>query len=134
MKDLRPALRALLLADASVSALVGGARVYAGLVPQGVTSPSVVQNLISEGSDYHMAGSSGLGQARVQVDCWATTPDAAVALANAVMDLLSGYRGTVGPDAVVIRGVFHDQGQDVYDDTAKMHTRRRDYLIHFAQF
>jgi hypothetical protein len=141
MKDLRPALRALLLGDAAVLAAVttsGVSRIYPGVLPQGITLPSIVQNLISEGSGYHMQGDDGLVQARVQLDCWALTQDAAVSLAGLVFDLLSGFHGTVsfGSDSpqqsIVVRGVFHDQGRDDYDPVPKLFTRRRDYLIWYA--
>lgn len=138
MKDIRPALRALLLGDGSISALVGGSRIYPGIMPQGITATSIVQNLITEGTAYHMQGDDGLMQARIQVDCWALTQDAAVALANLVFDRLSGYRGVVlfgsnsPQESIVMRGVFHDQGRDDYDDIAKLHRRSRDYLFWYA--
>jgi hypothetical protein len=140
MKDLRPALRALLLSDGAVNTAVAGSRIYPGIMPQGQTLPSIVQNLITESSDYHMQGASGLGQARIQIDCWALTQDLAVALANLVFDKISGFKGTVafGSDSpqtqeVVIQGVFPDQGRDDYDPLAKLFSRRRDYLIWYSQ-
>jgi Protein of unknown function (DUF3168) len=142
MKDIRAGLRALLIGDATILATVGGnpsPRIYPGVLPQGQTQTSIVQNLITEGSDYHMQGGSGLGQARVQIDCWATTQDAAVALANMVFDRLSGHRGTIlfgsnsPQDEVVVQGIFHDQGRDDFDSVAKLHTRRRDYLIWYSE-
>ena len=139
MKDLRKAIRAFLLADSTVSTLVGATRIYPGTLPQGVAQtsvvPAVVQNLITESSDYHMQGDSGLGQARVQLDCWAQTQDEAVELANLVFDRLSGASGTIefgmnSPlENVAVQGVFHDQGRDDYDSVAKLYTRRRDFLI-----
>lgn len=138
MKDIRPALRAFLLADGDVSSAVGASRIYPGTLPQGVTLPSIVQNLITEGSDYHMQGDSGLMQARIQVDSWALTQDLAVSLAALVYDRLSGHRGTIAfgsnspQETIVVQGVFHDQGRDDYDATAKLHSRRRDFLFWYA--
>lgn len=139
MKDIRAALRAFLLSDASISALVGGVRVYPGVLPQGTTAASIVQNLITEASDVHMQGPSGLGQARVQLDCWAQSQDAAVALANLVMDRLSGHKGTIAfgaespQESIVVQGIFHDQGRDDFDSVAKLHSRRRDYIINYSE-
>lgn len=137
MKDIRPALRAILLADSGVLAAVGGGsgRIYPGVLAQGVTAPSIVQNLITEGSNYHMQGDAGLMQARIQVDCWALTQDLAVSLAGLVFDVLSGRSGTIayGSDSpqrsVIVQGVFHDQGRDDYDPVTGMFARRRDYII-----
>jgi hypothetical protein len=142
MKDIRPALRAFLLADVAVSAAIttgGVSRLYPGVLPQGIAEPSIVQNLITEGSDYHMQGDSGLMQVRVQIDCWALTQDLAVSLANLVFDRLSGHSGTIAfgsnspQDSIVVRGVFHDTGRDDFDQLAKLHSRRRDYLIWYAE-
>lgn len=134
MKDIRAALRTFLLADVDISALVGGTRVYPIQLPQGGTE-GIVQNLISEQTDYHMQGPSGLVQARIQVDCWDATADDAVTLANMVKDRLSGHKGVIAygsdspQDEITVHGIFAEQGQDAYDDVAKLHTRRRDYLI-----
>lgn len=71
----------------------------------------------------------------MQIDCWAQTLDAAVALSNQVHNELTGFRGTVlygsnsPQDSIVIHAVFHEQGRDEYDATAKLHARRRDYFI-----
>ncbi|RJP54169.1 MAG: DUF3168 domain-containing protein [Anaerolineaceae bacterium] len=139
MKDIRPALRALMLADADVSTAVGGSRIYPDILPQGVTLPSVVTNLITELTDYHMQGASGLAQVRIQVDCWALTQDIAVDLANKVKDVLSAFAGTVlygssSPQtSIVIQGIFADQGRDDYDSVSKLFTRRRDYFVWYEE-
>lgn len=144
MKDIRPALRSILIADAAVAATVSSGnspdlyRIYPGVLPQGITLPSIVQNLISEVMGYIMQGDDGLMQARIQVDAWALTQDLAVSLASKVYDKLSGFSGTVTygsnspQDSVVVRAIFHDQGRDDYDSASKMYVRRRDYLIWYA--
>jgi hypothetical protein len=145
MKDLRPAIRTILLGDPAVAAAVSSGnspdlyRIYPGVLPQGITLPSLVQNLITEGIGYHMQGDDGLMISRVQIDAWALTQDLAVNLANLVFDRLSGYSGTVTygtnspQQTMVVRGVFHDSGRDDYDDTSKMFARRRDYFFWFAE-
>lgn len=139
MKDIRPALRAYLLADGDISAAVGAARVYPLRLPQqAVTEASIVYTVIGEVTDYHMQGSSGLVQDRIQIDCWARTLDAAVSLANLVKDRLSGLRGAIPmsanspSDQIEIRGVFADQAAEDYDDVAKLYRRRRDYFFWYA--
>lgn len=140
IRDIRPALRAYLLADADVSEAVGENRIYPSTLPQKEpTLPAVVLNLVTETTDYHMQGPSGLVQARYQVDCWARTPDDAVDLAALVKDRLSGLRGAIlassssPSDEVEVRGLFADQGSDDYDSVADLYTRRRDYLIWYTE-
>lgn len=144
MKDIRAALRSILIADAAVAAAVSTGnspdlyRIYPSVLPQGITRASIVQNLVSETVGYFMQGDDGLFQARVQIDAWALTPDLAVSLSGLVFERLSGFSGTItygsnSPlDSMTVRAVFHDQGRDDYDNTVKMYVRRRDYLIWYA--
>ncbi|KQZ00900.1 hypothetical protein ASD45_08535 [Pseudolabrys sp. Root1462] len=134
VKDIRPALRAFLLADSVISTAVGGARVYPTKMAQGVTAESLVYNLISEVGDVHTEGPDGLCSARIQVDAYATTADAAMALALQVKDRLFGYRGTMGSggNAVTVQGVFlGGTGRTEFDDIAQMHRVSRDFLVGF---
>lgn len=139
MKDIRPALRALLLGDATVNGLVGGVWVHGIRLPQGQKTASIVYNRISENTDYHMAGGSGLAQTRIQIDSWALTQDAAVALGNAVYDRLSGFRGPISwgsnspLDEIEISGVFLDQGHEDFDAASELYRMSRDYVIWYAE-
>jgi hypothetical protein len=130
MRDIRPALRSFLLADATVSGLVGGERIYHVRLPQGKVEPSAVYNKISEFGDYHMLGDSGLGHMRMQIDAWAQNADAAVELANAIYDRISGASGLM--DDVVVQGVFLDSGRDDYDAVTKMFRISRDFIIWYG--
>lgn len=138
MKDIRPALRSFLLGDPTVSSLVGGVRIHAVRLPQGQRNPSIVYNRVSEGADYTNDGDSGLTQARIQVDAWATHQDSAVELADAVYNRLTGHRGTVAfgsgspQDEIAVRGVFLQQGREDYDSTAELYRMSRDYLVWYA--
>jgi hypothetical protein len=134
MIDVRIALRAILLADPAVAAACGG-RIYPAVLPQGVTAPSIVQNLITEDISYHMQGDSGLMVSRTQLDSWAVNPDDAVKLGNAVFDRLSGFKDAAFPYTVngqpvtVDIVVLHAQGQDAFDTTARLHSRQRDFFV-----
>jgi hypothetical protein len=137
--DLRPALTSYLLADAAVSALVGGVRVHPGVLPQGERQPTIVYNLVSEVTDHHMLGPSGLVMVRVQIDAWAQTPDAADALARAIKLRIDGAAGdwTYGddspPDNLQVQGVFADTARWDYAADIGMHRASRDYLIHYGE-
>lgn len=142
MKDVRPAIRQILLDDPTVAGLVGSLRIYPTNLPQGIQQPSIVCSMVSEDTHYHMQGASNLVSSRYQISAWALTADLSVELADAAKDALSGFRGDVGYGSnspliyVTVQGIFHDQGGDgdAYDSTSKMYARRRDYSIWFAEF
>lgn len=135
VKDLRPALRAFLLADASISTAVGAARIYPMVLPQGTTSDSIVYQRISSQNQLHNAGPDGLGRPRIQIDCWSRTANGAVALALLVKDRVEGYSGVMGSggDAITVQGVIPDNEREDYDDTAKLFRVSLDYLIWYVE-
>lgn len=137
MKDIRPALRAFLLADATISTTVGASRIYPVRLPQGITASSIVYNRISGVGDHHMQGPSGLARPRIQIDSWAQTADGASALADLVKTRLDGYRGVMGSGAaaVTVHGVFFDSERDLpFDDGSKLYGVSRDYFVHYREF
>jgi hypothetical protein len=136
--DLRPALRAYLLADSTIQSAVGNTRVHPTILPQGTNGPSVpalVYNVISEVTDHHTQGASGLVMVRMQIDAYAETPNEADALSRAVKDRIDGVRGawtygTASPaDSVTIQGVFAETARTDYQGDAKLYRSSRDYLI-----
>jgi hypothetical protein len=133
MKDIRPALRTLLLADAGIAALVV-ARVYPTVLPQGQKLASIVYTRISGQTDYKMEGASGYVASRMQIAAWAPTVDAASALANKVKDCLSGFSGAVGDPSVFIQGAFCTDEREMYDDVVQMYGVMRDFAIHHEEF
>lgn len=87
--DMEGALRARLLADAAVAALVAE-RVYWVGRPQGGTLPDVTLQVITDGREQDMKGFVGLQQTRVQIDSRATSYGQAKALAEAAISALVG--------------------------------------------
>lgn len=135
LKDLRPALRSFLLADAGLSVAVGGARIYPDELPQGVTGDSIVYSEISAIGDHHNEGPSGLAQPRFQFSSWSKTKDGAWALSLLLQERIDGYRGVMGAgaDAVNVQGVFLDNSRSVRDAAAALFGRQQDYFIHFEE-
>ena len=131
IKDIRPALRAFLLADPQISAMVGGVRVHHLTLPQGQREPSIVYQRITGLGDHHMQGPSGLTRPRFQIDAYAQTPDDATRLADLVKARLDGYRGpmTAGSETVAVQGVFFDTERELYDGDLELYRISRDYLI-----
>lgn len=136
--DIRVGLRAYLLGSGAIAALVGQ-RVYPIKLPQGITASSIVYTKISGLGDHHMQGPSGLARNRVQVDSWAATGDAATALALLVKERLDGFHGSMlwgsnSPQAsVTVRGIFFDNENEFYDDTAKLYRASQDYFVWYAE-
>lgn len=133
MKDVRIAFRALLLADSTVNGLCGG-RVYPVELPENMRSPALVYFRVSDFGDYHMEGDSGLQRISMQLDSWAENQDAAVSLADAAHDVLSGFRGRVDytSDFMDIRGIFQTNGRDLSDHVTQMFNTSRDYQVFYA--
>lgn len=135
MKDIRPALRAFLLADTAIAALVA-TRVYPLKLPQGVPAgAAIVYTRISGGGDYTMVGPSGLAGPRIQIDAWASSADAAANLSNLIKNRIDGYRGVMGSgaNAITVHGVFVADLREDYDDSAELYRSGRDYFIHHLE-
>jgi hypothetical protein len=139
LADIRPALRAYLLADNAISQAVGGVRIYPTVLPQGIKAPSIVYNVISEITDHVTTGASGLVMVRMQLDAYATTPDAADELARAVKLRIDGFSGPMPygsnspPDAVEVQGIFAETARSGYQPEPELYRSSRDFLIWFAE-
>lgn len=84
--------RALLVGAAAVTALVSE-RVAWGALAQGGRYPAIVLHMAGHRQGLTQQGPDGLWRGRVQVDCHGETYAEALALGEAVTDLLHGYRG-----------------------------------------
>lgn len=101
---LESGLRAFLLANAEISALVTTAsselQVYPGALPQKLKGvdldlyAALVMLLVSNPGGLHLRGPQGTTTAREQLDCWARTADRAMTLGRLVRWRLNGYSGT----------------------------------------
>lgn len=147
LQDLRVGLRAYLLDDATIAAAIdSGAsatpryRFFPVKLPQGEVRASIVVSRISGQGDHHMEGASGLNRTRVQIDCWATTADAADLLARQVKERIDGYRGSMlwGEDspaeAIVVQGIFYESEREDWEEGPPARYRSgKDYLIWFEE-
>lgn len=87
------ALRALLIGSPAITALVPAPSINWRRHPQGAPWPGVVLHGINDRDEYLLAAVGDISEARVQIDCWATTYGQAKAISRAVRTLLSGYQG-----------------------------------------
>src|SRR5690606_3548868 len=122
----------LLLVHAPLAALVGN-RVQWDVLPQGTPQGSISMTVVSGVPDYHMGGPSGLVFARIQFDCRDGSAAKARAIANALSDRLSGFRGVF--EGFRFQGCFEVGQRTSFGmvDSHKWFTDSRDYLIHWAK-
>ena len=107
-------VKALLTADAGVTALVG-TKVWGGIAAQDIATPFVVFRKVSASRDEGMdpAGGSGLVRAQIEVTCVAAEYEDLKALGEAVRVALAYERGTVAGHELL--GIFIEtEGADEY--------------------
>lgn len=136
--SLVPALRAFLLADAAIASAVGNSRIFPVVLRQGVRSPSIVYNLVSEITDQHMQGASGLVFSRYQIDALAVLADDARELADLIKFRIDGFRGEMmtnesPPTVVNVQGVFSDTARTDYTSEIDLHRVSRDYFFDYGE-
>ncbi|WP_417257355.1 tail completion protein gp17 [Celeribacter sp.] len=85
--------RALLTGSASISALLSASQINWIKHPQGRPYPAIVLSVVGNADGLTQQGPDGLWRGRVQVDCYARDYLGAVQLKDAVVGVLSGYRG-----------------------------------------
>lgn len=85
-------LRAYLLADASIAALVAE-RIYRKRLPQKVTMPAITYFKVSGVRHGNLRGVASAAEPRYQIDAWAINGDGAEALGRLVRLRLEGFVG-----------------------------------------
>ncbi len=130
------ALRARLLADAPVAALVD-TRVYPGLPLQRPTRPYITLTKIDKLSGLTMDGAVGPNEVRMQVDCWDDDVDGCRALADAVngddsqsnSGPLHGFAGLSGGERLKLVELLVERSTEYEPDT-KLYRVGADYMVH----
>lgn len=113
------ALRAHLLADAAIAALVG-TRIYPLRLPQKPQLPAIVLLRVSDVRPPILRGQASVAQERFQVDAWATTFDGATALGTLCRRRLEGYSGTwsdgASPETTVDVAIQFESDRDLFEE------------------
>jgi hypothetical protein len=124
-------LAGLLLAYSPLAALVGN-RVQWDTLPQGQPLGQIAMTLVTGIPDYHMQGASGLHLSRVQFDCRDGTAAKARAIAEALCDRLSGFRGVY--QGYQFQGCFQVNQRTSFGkvDSHSWFTDSRDFIIHWG--
>lgn len=105
-------LRALLVADAGVTALVAAAAIAQNAVPQGTAVPYIVYTS-QRVPEFGLANNVLATGVTFRIECWGNTPSQADAVADAVVEALlgdgvvctvraTGYDGDLNLDATVL--------------------------------
>lgn len=137
--SIETALVSMLTSDADVNAKVGS-RIFPVFVPKGQTLPAITYQEISGIRDSHMKGSSGLVQARYQINCWTKTYRAARELADLVRIALApendNYPDTI--EGVSIQAIMLLNENDVpsiHSDNEELsgHGKMLDFSVWFKE-
>jgi hypothetical protein len=124
------ALYSYLTNHAAVKALIGS-RLYPNVVPQDTTLPAVAYQVITATRSYHHQGQSAIATPRIQFTVEAASYSSANAVAAALRQALSGYRGYVG--SVEICGAYLENEFDGYNLSTDLTTVRQDYRVDWRE-
>ncbi len=127
------AVRALLVADSPLVALVPGERIVTGALPQDALLPAISltdvsgvdRNVLSPGETRHVTD-------RVQVTVMASNYPAVVQILKLVRQAAADQMPTV---AGISNVVAHTDGQGPYfrDDTAAIHMKSQDFRVSYTE-
>ncbi len=131
MADVYAAVYAILVADATVTGLIG-TRCYPVDVPESGDYPAIRLQLVSAQRPSAMGVDTGDVLARVQMDSMAKTVAAATALRSAARAVVQRFRGTAG--GVVIQDIMVENELDLpYVDQAVLHVCVLDLMIAYKE-
>lgn len=125
MVEIYRALRAFLLADATIATAVG-TRIYPIKLPQAPVFPAITIMRVSAPRANVLKGKASLARPRYQIDCWMWEKSSTTAftdsqtLGGAVMARLEGYSGVMtdpstSPPTDYHTGVTFDDARDLFD-------------------
>jgi len=127
------AVRALLVADTGVTALVPASRIIAGSIPQGTTLPAIsLMAVSSTDRNILQPGTSRRVTERVQVTALAASYPATKAVLRAV-------RQAAADRTPVIDGITHvtvhtdSSGPDFLDEATGIHMQTQDFRVSFNE-
>jgi hypothetical protein len=120
--SMEEALLAMLLRDGGVASIFGD-RIWPMVAPQTSIRPYAVIQKASSITDYTMSGSSGYGQARVQIDSYAETYDEAKRGIRLIRTALSGRR------TGIFQGIFAETERDLTENNSILTLAVRPYRV-----
>lgn len=95
-------LTTLLLAQASVTNVVGSSGIYVTAARQNATLPYIVIDRVADEKYKGLSGYLSARRCEVDIECWARTDVAAASLAKIVSDYLDDFSGATGGDETIL--------------------------------
>ncbi len=133
---IQQAIHAYLLADGSLSALLG-TRVHWARLPQNPTYPSLMLEAISSPAVSDMEGETTLRRMRVQATVYHPGYVEATAVLKALRDAIHGFSGVMGGSGgVEVESIdleSGDQERDGVDDDLDVMTKQLDFVVWFQE-
>lgn len=126
MASIGEALVAAVTADGAVAALIG-TRFFPVGARQGASYPYATWQVISTQGAAHLDGPSNLDWPRVQINAWADTAMAALALAEAVRAAIDGIPSTAAGLSFV--ATLQDQRGPAPDEETRKFGVSQDYFL-----
>lgn len=106
-------LVAYLLAQSSITTLVG-TRIWGGQRrEQGSALPAITVHVISAGQEVNLTARGGTAFPRIQIDVWGATYATADAVKEAIRLKLQGFSGTMGSSTVTT--VLYEGSLDLFE-------------------
>ena len=87
-------------------------RIYSGAAPKDTTRPFLVITEVVTVPSRHLTAADGYARSTYQIDCWGTTYASAKAVADAVYNALSDFRGTIGTKADCVSYMVAEREDD----------------------
>lgn len=127
MADIVKAICARLSAHSGTNALISG-RAWDDHLPQNPVYPACLVRSVSDIPTRAFGADSEKRQARIQVNCYATTRDGVIALGEQVFDALSRWGGVAA--SVTVDQSFHDNTpvKARWDDDVRKYVTIHDFF------
>lgn len=120
-------------ASAAVTAIAptGG---FLCTLPEDFALPSWTYQVLGSTPEVGLTIRGGLVTARLQIDCYAETPEQVIALAKAIDAVVLYLRGTLtDTDHTVVDSAVPAGGPDFFDDVRRSYRRVLEYDVWFYQ-
>lgn len=127
MSGIREAIRAFVLADPKITALIGN-RLYSIVVPEAETQyPAVAYQVVSAIGSHHKSGATGFRDTRFQFSVIAARHSEAVAVVETLRACLDGFRGDM--NGVYVHQIRADTETDMYEQAAGLYVVTIDFIV-----